>query len=245
MSDVVAELLFDGPIAKEYELLHLICPAATDISRRVGEFVGNWQALNMSGKVDMLEIGCGTGITTKRLLHHCPDAHLVCIDNAPDMLKQAAVNLDNELAKNRLELLEMDALSYLQTIATASLDIVVSAYTIHNFLDYYRTQVLAEIYRVLKSGGLFVNGDRYAEDNSREHLKLVQAEVRDYCRVFTEIQRPDMLTEWIVHLFSDESPDHIMRLKSAIQTMEEIGFQSVSQHFRQGVNTLLSAKKAD
>ena len=243
MSETVPELLFEGPIAKEYELLHLICPAATDISRRVGEFVGNSLAMNTSGKVKMLEIGCGTGITTKRLLHYCSDADLICIDNAPDMLKQAAINLKAELSANKLTLLEIDALSYLQATASASLDRVVSAYTIHNFLDDYRLQVLAEIYRVLKPGGLFVNGDRYAEDNCREHLKLVQAEVREYCRVFAEIQRPDMLAEWIVHLFSDESPDHIMRLKPAIQSMEDLGFKSITQHFRQGVNALVSAVK--
>jgi len=36
MGEIVAERLFDGLIAEEYGLVHKICPAAADISQRVG-----------------------------------------------------------------------------------------------------------------------------------------------------------------------------------------------------------------
>ncbi|WP_347989689.1 class I SAM-dependent methyltransferase [Methylomonas sp. AM2-LC] len=243
MSTIVAERLFDGPIAEEYNLLHIICPAAADISQRIGEFVGHWKESNALDSIEILEIGCGTGFTTKQLLRHSPNSRLTGIDNAPDMLEQAAVNLNSAISENFVSLLEVDALSHLQATPSASLDVVASAYAIHNFLDGYREQVLHEIYRVLKPGGLFVNGDRYAVDNSLEHLRLTQAEAREYCQVFTKMQRPDLLAEWIVHLFSDESPDHIMRLQPALQSMQTIGFQAVTLHYRQGVNALISGTK--
>lgn len=240
MSECAAERLFQGPIAEEYGILQKICPAAADISRRVGEFVGVWKVPNHA---EVLEIGCGTGLTTMRLLHHRPDAHFTSIDNAPAMLKQAAVNLDSAIAANRLRLIEADAMSHLQATPSASVDIVASAYTLHNFLDGYRGRVLKEIYRVLKPGGVFVNGDRYAMDDSLEQLRLIQEEARSYCRVFTEMRRPDLLAEWIAHLFSDESPDHIMRLGPALQSMERLGFENITQHFRDGVNAMVSGIK--
>ncbi len=239
-----AERLFDGPIAEEYGMLKRICPAAADISRRVGEFAGAWVPPDPAGTPLVLEIGTGTGVTTLHLLSNLPAARITCIDNGPAMLEQARRNLADALAEDRLTLIETDALSHLRDIPAESLDIVASAYTLHNFLDGYRGRVLEEIHRVLKPGGVFVNGDRYALDDSLEHLRLTQDEVRGYFRVFMEMARPDLLEQWVVHLFSDESQDRIMRLEPALALMAQIGFQSITQHYREGVNALVSGVKA-
>lgn len=238
-----AEHLFHGPIADEYDMLKLICPPAADMSRRVGEFVGGWLPPYPHPRLTLLEIGCGTGITTAHLLSCRATIDIVGVDNAPAMLSQARQNLAAELENGRLRLIENDALSHLQEIPANSVDIVASAYALHNFLHGYRRQVLEEILRILKPGGLFVNGDRYAVDNAGEHLKNTQEEVKGYFRVFLEMNRPDLLEQWIVHLFSDESEDHIMRLQSALDAMAEIGFRDIALHYRDGTNALVSAVK--
>jgi tRNA (cmo5U34)-methyltransferase len=238
-----AELLFEGPLAEEYEMLAVICPSAAEISRRVGEYVAGWLPPYPAASLKLLEIGSGTGITTARLLASRKNALVESVDNAPAMLAQARHNLAAALAANRLRLIERDALSHLQAMPDASADVVASAYTLHNFLHGYRQSVLKEILRVLKPGGLFVNGDRYALDDAAEHLKITQAEVRHYFRVFAELKRPDLLEQWIVHLFSDESEEHIMRLQPALEMMADSGFANTSLHFRDGVNALVSAVK--
>lgn len=243
MSECVPELLFEGPIAEEYRVLARICPEAADIGRRVGELVGAWRSPDLSGAAELLEIGCGTGLSTAQILRRLPAARIVGIDNSPDMLKQASVNLADALSAGRLRLVEIDALSYLQTLPAERLDIVASVYTLHNFMDGYRERVLQEIYRVLKPGGLFVNGDRYARDDAQEQLRLIQAEARGYCRIFADMQRPDLLEEWVVHLLGDESPDRVMRLGPTLQRLERAGFRNVEPHFRQGVNALVGATK--
>ncbi|WP_026223475.1 class I SAM-dependent methyltransferase [Methylosarcina fibrata] len=239
-----AELLFAGPIADEYNILKLICPPAAEISRRVGEFVGAWSPSYSYSRLKLLEIGCGTGITTTHLAACGDILDIVSVDNAPAMLSQARQNLARELESGRLSLIEKDALSYLQEMPAASVDVVASAYTLHNFLNGYRRRVLEEILRVLKPGGLFVNGDRYAMDDAAEQLRNTQEEVKSYFRVFLEMNRPDLLEQWVVHLFSDESEEHIMRLKPALDAMVEIGFHDVACHFRDGSNALVSAGKA-
>jgi len=238
-----AEKLFEGPIAEEYRFLSLVCPAAAEMSRRVGEFVGAWVPPYRVEQLNLVEIGCGTGITTNSLMASRTAMHVESVDNAPAMLSQARQNLAPALAEGRLSLIENDALSYLQGIPDDSVDIVASAYTLHNFLSGYRKRVLEEVLRVLKPGGLFVNGDRYAVDDAAEHLKNTQEEVKEYFRVFLEMKRPDLLEQWIVHLFSDESEEHIMRLQPALDAMAEIGFQNICLHFRNGVNGLVSAEK--
>jgi tRNA (cmo5U34)-methyltransferase len=237
-----AERLFSGQIAAEYGILKLICPAAEDMSSRVGAFVASLPNNGRQG-LEVLEIGCGTGTTTLALLEARPDLKVTALDNEPAMLAEASVRLKTHIDDGRLTLVEADALSALHTCATASIDVIASAYAIHNFLVPYRAKVLAEIYRVLRAGGHFVNGDRYACDDTAEQTSLTQAEARHYFKVLGALKRYDLLEQWILHLFSDESADHLMVLGSALMAMREIGFDPVEVGFREGVNTLLTAAK--
>lgn len=235
------EQLFAGLIGEQYELLKTICPAAPDMSRRVGERVAAWPAA--STPLAGLELGCGTGITSIALLNGREDLRLTAVDSEPTMLNQARGNLSRWAEQGRLLLRELDALSALRAQPDASFDVVASAYTLHNFFDSYRREVLAEVLRVLKPGGLFVNGDRYALDDVRLHCRTVQDEIQDYFREFGRLGRYDLLEQWIVHLHNDESPDHIMRLAPALDTMRGLGFADVAVEYRQGVNALVTAGK--
>ncbi len=88
-----------------------------------------------------------------------------------------------------------------------------------------------------------MGGDRYALDDAAEHTRLTQDEVRRYFKVFSQINRLDLLEQWVLHLFSDKSADHIMRLGPSLARMREIGYDPVEVHFREGVNTLLTTVK--
>ncbi|WOJ90601.1 class I SAM-dependent methyltransferase [Methylocapsa polymorpha] len=237
-----AERLFSGPIGAEYEMLKLICPAAAAISLRVGEFVASLPA-RPTRPLELFEIGCGTGITTQALLEARPDLAITAVDNEPTMLAQARGNLSRFVDQGRVRLVEADALSGLRELPTESVDVVASGYAVHNFLNGYRDRVLSEIFRVLRPGGLFVNGDRYGLDDDAEHTRLTQEEARHYFKAFSAIGRYDLLEQWIIHLFSDESADHLMRLGPALTKMRDIGFDPAEVHFRDGVNTLLTAAK--
>lgn len=237
-----AERLFSGPIGAEYDMLELICPAAAAMSRRVGDLVARLPA-KQAQPLNVVEIGCGTGITTLALLHGREDIAITALDNEPAMLNQARVNLSAFIDQGRVQLVEADALAGLRALPAGSVDVVASAYAVHNFLETYRIQVLAEIYRVLRPDGVFVNGDRYGLDDAGAHTRLTQDEVRHYFKTFSTIKRHDLLEQWIIHLFSDESADHIMRLDASLAAMRGAGFDPVEVHFRDGVNTLVTAVK--
>lgn len=115
--------------------------------------------------------------------------------------------------------------------------------TLHNFLDSYRQEVICECYRILKLGGQFINGDRYAFDDISQHTRVIQEEVAGYFKVLTNINRLDLLEHWIVHLFSDESESRVMRETTALQQLRGCGFSDVSLTHRIEVNALVSAIK--
>lgn len=243
MSQATLQQDFSGILGQDYRLLKLICPLAAEMSRLVGERVGSYQSRQPVERLQVLEIGGGTGITSLAILTAREDCHVLAVDNEPNMLGQARENLRRWTDQGRLTFLEQDALSALQRQDAASFDIVASAYTLHNFHDSYRDDVIREIFRVLRPGGLFVNGDRYALDDVDAHTRLVQQEVRGYFSALTEIRRLDLLEQWIVHLFSDESENHVMRESPALQQLRQTGFDDIALTHRQQVNALLTAVK--
>lgn len=237
----VEENLFKGPIGAEYEILRLMCPNHPALIRRLGDYVGSWRP--EAGPLVAFEIGCGTGVGTRALLGGRPDLRLTAVDSAAKMLDQARVNLADQVAAGRVDFVEADALAALRAQPEESLDVVASSYALHNFIDDDRRATLIEIHRVLKPGGLFINGDRYALDNRAAHLAATQADVRRWFRLFKEMDRLDLLEEWVVHLYSDESPEHIMYLQPALAQLRALGFAPVTVEHRDGVDTLVTALK--
>jgi tRNA (cmo5U34)-methyltransferase len=240
MSRPLDENLFAGPIGAEYRMLELICPNAAALARRVAERVAGWR---VGEALEGLEIGCGSGVSTLPLLAFRDDLHLTAIDSAAEMLDQARSHLSGYVEAGRVAFIEADALASLRALPEASLDVVSSNYAIHNFLDDYRQETLAAAFRALKPGGLFVNGDRYAMDDRAAHLAATQAEVRNWFQKFGAISRYDLLEDWIAHLFSDESPEHIMYLTPALERLGALGFAQVGVEYREGVDTLVTAVK--
>lgn len=240
MSHRLDENLFTGAIGAEYRMLDLICPNAARLALRVAERVAGWRE---GETLEVLEIGCGTGVSTLPLLAGRADLHLTAIDSAAEMLDQARANLQEFERAGRVRFVWTDALAHLRALPDASLDVISSNYAIHNFLDDYRLETLAEAFRALKPGGLFVNGDRYALDDRAAHLAATQAEVRGWFQKFAAIGRYDLLEGWVVHLFSDESPEHVMYLTPALKRLSDIGFRAPQVEYREGVDTLVTAVK--
>ena len=159
------EAMFSSVIGQEYDMLQLICPAATEMSRLVGDAVRAYP--NTTQPLQIVELGGGTGITTLALLTAKDDLVVFSVDNEPTMQEQAKQRLQQWVTDGRLRFCGDDALTALQPLADDSVDIIASAYTLHNFLNSYREQVIKEIFRVLKPNGHFINGDRYGLNYSR------------------------------------------------------------------------------
>ena len=237
------DALFSGIIGQDYDLLKQICPLAAEMSRLVGVRVAEYCQQTGQTHPQIFELGGGTGITTLALLSAVENLDILSVDKEETMQKQARQSLKAWQQQGRLDFLLEDALSALKSQPDNNFDIVASAYTLHNFEHSYRREVIAEIYRVLKPGGLFINGDRYALDDINLHTRLTQQEVHGYFEVLSRLERLDILEHWIIHLFSDESENHVMRETPALKQLAEHGFQEISLTHRQQVNALVSALK--
>lgn len=239
ITELPQDVMFSNIIVQDYDMLKLLCPLAVEMSRLVGLTVSAYP--DNSELLSVVELGGGTGITTLSLLMAKDTLQVISIDNQPSMQAQAKKNL--YAWEQRLSFYADDALSALKTMATNSVDIVASAYTVHNFLHGYRELVINEIFRVLKPNGQFINGDRYALDEITEHTRLTQQDASHFFKVLTNANKLDLLEQWIVHLFSDESENHIMRESIALKQLRDAGFSAINLSHRHGVNALVTATK--
>ena len=114
----------------------------------------------------MLEFGCGTGTTA---VHHAPHVlHIDAIDISQNMLdigrRRAADSDINNITFTRATLAEFNA-------ETASLDAVLGLNVIHLLPDW-RSE-LAEVARILKTGGVFVSSTACLGGSYFRFIKLL------------------------------------------------------------------------
>lgn len=241
MTATELESMFSGVIGTEYDTLKLICPLAAKMSQLVGEGVKAYAA--DYNELSVLELGGGTGITTLAILLASDNTQILSVDSEPTMQNQAKISLAKWQDRGRLCFASEDVLAVLKNTPENSVNIVASAYTLHNFEVSYRTKVITEIYRVLVPDGLFINGDRYGLDDISSHTRLIQQEVMRYFKVLVSMDKVDVLEHWIVHLFADESEDHVMRETASLLELQTAGFKSVQLTLRHEVNALVTAIK--
>lgn len=103
----------------------------------------------------VLEIGCGTGNLTRRLLDR--GATVTAIDINPDMLAVARAKLAGMEAK--LELREMAAVEIADRFEPGSFDVVAATLALSEMSEAEQVYVLEAAYRLLRPGARLVIAD--------------------------------------------------------------------------------------
>jgi tRNA (cmo5U34)-methyltransferase len=231
------ELRFSGKLGTEYELFTKAYPHYLEFQKTIANSIkkGNQEIFKA------LEVGTGPGETTEVFATIFPKANIICVDNEKVMLEQAKENL--EKFGKRISFVMSDALTSLKSIESNSLDVFFSGFTLHNFDQKYRKEFLKEIFRVLKKGGFFVNGDKYALDDLHERHKAFNWSIQRYLDVYPKNGRDDLCYDWIVHMGEDENPNKIMVESKSIKEMKDIGFRNLEITYRKYMEAVLFAEK--
>ena len=159
------EKRFSGKIGEDYDLFKRASSHHDEFQYNGGLELLKYFINQSKEEINVLEIGCGTGITTGIILRADRRIKLTSIDSEKVMIDQSKTKL-KLFKKDRLKFILDDAFEYLQKTKEDTFDAVVSAYTIHNFERNYRELVLKEIYKKLRESGLFINADKYYFGNT-------------------------------------------------------------------------------
>jgi tRNA (cmo5U34)-methyltransferase len=216
------ELRFSDKTKKEYDLFSFVMPHQDMMQSGSVETMIKHLPLE-TRDLRVLEIGFGTGITLVRILESDKRIHLVAIDNEPAMMERAVEKLAS-IDSSRFELQTIEAFEYLSKQKSASFDAIISLFVLHNLEYNFRKKIMKEIYRVLKPGGIFVNGDKIAVTDRATHQEHLDWQLKMF-ELFDKMGEPELRTIWTKHYLDDESPDLIFFEDKYLEYLKELGFR--------------------
>jgi len=118
-----------------------------------------------------IDLGIGTGYFTERFLKQFPNSRVLGIDGAQAMIETAKARLMS--LASRVEFVVGD-FRKLQELAPVfgTIDVVFSAYALHNLSPPEKEMVLRDVIDLLVPGGLFVNADLIVADSPELESRL-------------------------------------------------------------------------
>jgi ubiquinone/menaquinone biosynthesis C-methylase UbiE len=235
---------FSGVLGKYYNLRALAMPYHEKFQDKVKELLSGYAKSHPEpAELKVLEIGTGTGSTSIRILESDPRIKLITVDPDKNLIEKAKQILAD--MSDRVEFINADILSILKKMPACSVNAMASALTIHNFPTEYREEVMKELARVLAEGGLFVNADKYALDNPKEHAKSLKEQI-DSFEMFDsmnipEVDIPNLKQGWIKHYQDDERTK--ISESEQIVMLQKLGFKDIKLEFRESMEAVISAIK--
>ncbi|HYM10230.1 MAG TPA: class I SAM-dependent methyltransferase, partial [Bryobacterales bacterium] len=104
------------------------------------------------------DLGCGSGVVAAAILARFPRAQATLVDFSPPMLKQAKAQLQNHGRRVRFVVADLGERAWMKAVrARAPFDLIASGFCIHHQPDKRKRQLYAEIFALLRPGGMFVN----------------------------------------------------------------------------------------
>ena len=235
-----AERRFAGDLSDRYDLWRIARPQLETIHRALSDQVTCFADVN-GDRVHAVDLGCGDGAITALLLDD-ERIEVVAVDNEPKMISQALRRLAKWVELGRLSVVEADAYAYLAGQEDNSIDLVASGFVFHNLTAAYRANAFAEVYRVLRPGGLFINADKYAR-GGEVHYQDMKWQIVRFFDAFGDTKHIDILRAWVLHYIEDESPSHLMPESAALTELEGLGFVDLSIVCRERMDAVLVARK--
>jgi tRNA (cmo5U34)-methyltransferase len=231
-------------ISEEIELFKKVCPHFDKLQDTVGKEIEDHFRNSKKEIINVIEVGCGTGNTTRIILNCDKRTYIVAIDIDKEALNYSESIMTNFIKERRVKFIREDALKFLRSCENSSFDVFASAFTLHNFTEEYRKEILKQIHRVLRNGGLFVNADKYALDKEKEHSETFYWQIMKFSKEYSKLNRLDLAKHWKNHYFEDNKPDKMMKEKESIRQMKRIGFEDKGMVFRRKMEAVLVAQKS-
>jgi trans-aconitate 2-methyltransferase len=180
----------------------------------------------------ILELGCGTGELSLKVLAHCPRMHLVAVDYSPRMLTAAKAKLQAAGYGERVIWVEADFGDWamgdreLLSDPAIKLDACVSSLAIHHLSHETKLKLFQRIHQHLQPGGCFWNADPTPPEASQlaEAYQAVREEWTAQQGPNLDAVRAKMGSR---ETHGHSSHDHLESLAAHLSLLDQAGFHSL------------------
>jgi tRNA (cmo5U34)-methyltransferase len=182
-----------------------------------------------------MDIGCGDGILGHTLLAHYPDAQGVLLDFSEPMIEAAR----HKLATSRMQLQficeDYGKSGWVKSATIYSpFDAIVSGFSIHHQPDIRKQTLYAEIYHLLKPGGIFINIEHVSPENlwmeDRFNELFIDSMVAHNQRHNVDISPEETAKRYYEREHKDANI--LAPLETQLGWMRDIGFQQVTCYLK-------------
>jgi SAM-dependent methyltransferase len=126
-----------------------------------------------------LDLGCGPGSLSARLIKRFPQARVVAIDYDPVLLKISREALYSY--RSRITWIEADLRNsiWTQKLPSSSYEAALSTTALHWLNEPQLNHLYKSMAKHLRSGGIFLNGDYMSWDSSQKNLLKMSEKIRN------------------------------------------------------------------
>ena len=199
---------------------------AADFDRIIVELIPNYADMvralvaaipfDDEARIEVVDVGCGTGTVAKQVLGRFPHAELTCIDLADNMIARAKVKL-RSYPRVRYFTEDFNAFD-----SSSKYDVIVSSLALHHLVtDEDKRRFYQRACQSLNPNGVFYNADVVLASTD-----FLQAMYMRQWREFMLRSVPEKEVEerWIPKYHAE---DHPAKLTDHLRWMSEIGFSGV------------------
>jgi tRNA (cmo5U34)-methyltransferase len=172
-----------------------------------------------SAPIDVLDLGCGTGLEIPAVLIKAPQAQLTCLDLSPEMLKV----LKEKFPEGNISIVQGSYITH--DFGEARYEMILSSMTLHHLLPEQKRGLYRKCFHALKRWGIYIEGDYIVVEEKMQ--RLLEA-----YRALPEAGRG-----------GSHHIDIPLSLKVQVDLLNAAGFRQVRKVYQQGENVILSARK--
>ncbi len=179
----------------------------------------------------ILDLGCGTGNLTLKVMEAFPHAQVVALDLSAEILDVA----QRQCGDDRVSYLQQDFNQL--DLPDSRIDLVVSSIAIHHIDDPAKQRLFRDVFASLRPGGVFTFVDQFRGETPAiydQHMK-VWKRFADSKGVPPE--------EWEMWMEHQEQHDYHATVGEQMEWLAEAGFTQVDCLWKHVLWTLLTARK--
>jgi tRNA (cmo5U34)-methyltransferase len=164
----------------------------------------------------ILDLGCGTGNLTQRILDHFPDAQIDVLDLSEEILEESRKRFAN---KSKINYIQADFKN--MNLSAMSYDLVMSSIAIHHVEDLFKFKLYKDIFYSLKTEGLFIFADQTRGITDEIYFKNIECWKTEALKLGSTEENWDM---WMAH---QDAHDFHSPLGWHLENLKKAGFDEV------------------
>jgi tRNA (cmo5U34)-methyltransferase len=169
-----------------------------------------------SESIRVIDLGCGTGTVSQRVLAAFPNAHVTCLDLAENMVEMSGVKLAGYPHTHYI-VGDFNTLAF-----DAQYDVAISSLALHHLVtDEDKLGFYCQIYDTLAPGGVFYNADVVLGSSDALQAMYMQ---KWQAFMLQNVSRDEMESTWLPKYHDEDRP---AKLIDHLAWLTEVGFADV------------------